>query len=174
MINQEYDVIVVGAGNAALLAALAAHETGASVLVIEKAPRELRGGNSYFTGGGFRFSYRPEDAPQLLSDVPESERAAMEWEGYTDDQYYSDIMDISEGRIDPELATLIVKESLPTVKWMKAQGLQWEFRREDAMALKNGRIYIGSRVPWLRVKNRGVGLVNALFDILQKKMIEVS
>ena len=169
-----YDVVVVGAGNAALLAALAAHETGAKVLVLEKAPRERRGGNSYFTGAGFRFSFRPEDASQLLSDVPESEREAMEWEGYTDDQYYSDIMDISEGRIAPELATLVVKESLPTIRWMKSQGLQWEFRREDAMALKNGKIYIGSRVPWLRVKNRGVGLVNALFDILQKKNIPVS
>jgi tricarballylate dehydrogenase len=175
MIDQAgYDVIVVGAGNAALLAALAAHETGAKVLVIEKAPRELRGGNSYFTGAGFRFSYRPEDAAQLLSDVPESERAVMRWEGYSDDQYYSDLMDISEGRIDPELASLVVKESLPTIRWMKTQGLQWEFRREDAMALKSGEIYIGSRVPWLRVKNRGVGLVNALFDILQKRSIAVS
>jgi tricarballylate dehydrogenase len=172
--EKNYDVVVVGAGNAALLAALSAHETGAKVLVLEKAPRELRGGNSYFTGAGFRFSYRAEDAPQLLSDVPESEREAIEWEGYTDDQYYGDIMDISEGRIDPELATLVVKESLPTIKWMKSQGLQWEFRREDAMALKNGKIYVGSRVPWFRVKNRGVGLVNALFAILEKKGIPIS
>jgi tricarballylate dehydrogenase len=172
--QKAYDVVVVGAGNAGLLAALSAYETGARVLVLEKAPRELRGGNSYFTGAGFRFSYRAEDAPQLLSDVPESERETIEWEGYTDDQYYSDIMDISEGRIDPELATLVIKESLPTIRWMKSQGLRWEFRREDAMALRNGKIYVGSRVPWLRVKNRGVGLVNALFEILEKKNIPVS
>ena len=49
------DVIVVGAGNAALCAALSAQENGARVLVLEKAPEHMRGGNSYFTGGGFRF-----------------------------------------------------------------------------------------------------------------------
>ena len=56
-----YDVIVVGAGNAALCAALAAREHGASVLVLEKAPEHLRGGNTYFTGGGYRFPYRGLD-----------------------------------------------------------------------------------------------------------------
>ena len=51
------DVVVAGGGNAALSAALAALETGANVLVLEKAPEHLRGGNSYFTGGLFRFAY---------------------------------------------------------------------------------------------------------------------
>src|SRR5688572_23780211 len=51
------DVVVAGAGNAALCAALSAREQGAEVVVLEKAPEHLRGGNTYFTGGGFRFAF---------------------------------------------------------------------------------------------------------------------
>ena len=46
-----YDVVVVGAGNAAFSAALAARESVERILVLEKAPREWAGGNSYFTAG---------------------------------------------------------------------------------------------------------------------------
>ena len=49
-----YDVIVVGGGNAALCAAMSAREQGASVLVLERAPEDKAGGNTAFTGGGFR------------------------------------------------------------------------------------------------------------------------
>ncbi len=50
------DVVVVGAGNAALCAAISAHENGARVLILEAAPAEDRGGNSHYTGGAFRFA----------------------------------------------------------------------------------------------------------------------
>ena len=55
--NGAYDVVVVGAGNAALSAAMAAKEVCGSVLVVEKAPEYFRGGNTYFTGGIIRFSF---------------------------------------------------------------------------------------------------------------------
>ena len=64
---RDADVIVVGAGNAALCAALSAREQGGRVLVLEKAPEGQRGGNSYFTGGGFRFPYQGlEDIRALI------------------------------------------------------------------------------------------------------------
>ena len=57
MSDREFDVVVVGAGNAALCAAISARGHGARVLVLEKAPEEEKGGNSYFTAGGFRFTH---------------------------------------------------------------------------------------------------------------------
>jgi len=59
----DYDVVVVGAGNAAMAAAVSAREQGAGrVAVLEKAPRELRGGNTHYSGGLLRFAYdRAED-----------------------------------------------------------------------------------------------------------------
>ena len=52
----DYDVIVVGAGNAAM-AAVSAREQGAGrVLMLEKAPRELRGGNTHYSGGLLRIA----------------------------------------------------------------------------------------------------------------------
>src|SRR5437879_12839505 len=65
---QEYDVIVVGAGNAALSAAVSAHENGAKrVLVLEKAPRDMRGGNTHWAGAVLRIAF---DDPRELAPLP--------------------------------------------------------------------------------------------------------
>ena len=69
----QWDVIVVGAGNAAFCAAIAAAETGASVLVLERAPVDENGGNSRFTAGGMRIVYNGID--DLRSADAGSERS---------------------------------------------------------------------------------------------------
>ena len=98
-------VIVVGAGNAALTAALSAIENGASVLIIEKAPLHLRGGNSYFSGGLFRFSYNQINDVQVLFDsFSDQEKNKIDIGSYTESKYYSDIMRDTEGLSDSTLA----------------------------------------------------------------------
>jgi len=65
-----YDVVVVGAGNAALCAALAARESGVSVLVLECAPQAECGGNSRFTAGAMRVAYNGvDDLARLMPDL---------------------------------------------------------------------------------------------------------
>ena len=60
------NIIIVGSGNAALTAGIAALEKGANVLIIEKGNKELAGGNTKYTAGAMRFSY--ENGKELYRD----------------------------------------------------------------------------------------------------------
>ena len=99
--EQQQDVLVVGGGNAAHCAALAASQNGASVTMLEKAPIHLRGGNSYFTGGLFRFAYDGiEDIMGLMPGISQDERSAIDVGSYPQAQFYSDVMRVTEGLSD--------------------------------------------------------------------------
>src|SRR3972149_2631533 len=121
-----YDVIVVGGGNAGMCAALAAREQGARILVLEKAPEAWRGGNGFFTAGGFRFAFKSfEELCELVGDLSGEEKASMEVAPYTEEQFYDDLMRVTEDCADPDLAMQVVRESQPTVRWMRDRGVRW-------------------------------------------------
>ena len=112
-----YDVIVIGGGNAAMCAALSAQDHGARVLVLEKAPEAWRGGNGFFTAGGFRFAFKSfEELCELVGDLSNEEKASMEVDPYTEEQFYDDLMRVTEDCSDPDMAMQLVRESLPTVR----------------------------------------------------------
>src|ERR1700704_6968253 len=82
------DVLVVGGGLAGLSAALTAREQGASVLVIERAPREERGGNSRFSIGAMRAVYSgADDIAALAGGIDEDQRKRVDFGAYTREQY---------------------------------------------------------------------------------------
>ena len=114
MADKVYDVIVVGAGNAALSAAMAAKENCESVLVVEKAPDYFRGGNTYFTGGIIRFAFNGiDDIKAIIPDMSETEENSVDVGKYTEDDYYDDMMRVTHGLSDPELAQILVSQSHP-------------------------------------------------------------
>jgi tricarballylate dehydrogenase len=126
MASPAWDVVVVGGGNAALCAALAAREAGARVLILEKAPEAWRGGNSFFTAGGFRFAFKSfEELREIVGDLSDGEARSMDVDPYPEDAYYDDLMRLTEDCADPDLALALVRESQPTIRWMRGRGVRW-------------------------------------------------
>jgi tricarballylate dehydrogenase len=166
---------VVGAGNAALAAAVAAREAGAGrVAALEKAPRELRGGNTHYSGGLLRFAYdRPEDLRPL---VPDAEAEIPGFfagvEPYPARRFQADLERVTEGRSDPQLAEILIGRSYDTVRWMAAQGIAME----PAVSLSGVRV--GNTVKWspgavIRARHEGVGLSAMWFKAAQAREVEI-
>ncbi len=121
-----YDVVVVGAGNAALCAALAARDAGSSVLVLERAPYDERGGNSTYTAGAMRVAYRGvEDILELAPDLTQEDLSTTDFGTYTEEQFFADMARVTEHRTDPDLAEILVSRSFETLHWMRTKGVKF-------------------------------------------------
>lgn len=174
MQNQnDFDVVVVGAGSAALNAALSAREQGSKVLVLEKAPEHLRGGNSYFTGGLFRFAYSGlEEIVDLLPEIGPEEQDKIDVGSYDNSDFYADVMRVTEGLSNPDILQILVSESYPTMIWMRDQGVPWilaygrqAFEHEGKLRFWGGLI--------VESVGGGKGLSDRLFELCQNVGIEV-
>src|SRR5687768_14075645 len=125
--GEAWDVIVVGAGNAALCAALSAAEQGARVLVLEKASVEERGGNSLFTAGGFRFCHHGvEDLRQdILDDMTEGEYSSIgNLPALPYERFMEDLMRVTDHQADPDLADILIGRSRDTIRWMRTHKIR--------------------------------------------------
>lgn len=119
-------VVVVGCGNAALCAAISARETGAEVIMLERAPRPQRGGNSAFTAGAMRVAYESaEELVELMPHLTQDELARTDFGTYDESKFFDDIAKVTEYRADPDLAELLVSESMPTLRWMRDHGVKF-------------------------------------------------
>ena len=168
-----YDVVVVGAGNAALSAAIAAREHGASTLVLERAPEYFRGGNTYFTGGIIRCAYDGiEDIKALVPDMSEEEERSIDVGSYTEDAFYSDLMRVTSGLADPELAQLLVSRSHPTLLWLREKGVRFvlSFGRQAFKVGDTYRFWGGLVVESV---GAGKGLSDQQFEVADRMGVEV-
>ena len=126
MLPDECDVVIVGAGNAAMCAALAAREHGARVVVLERAPEDEAGGNTRFTAGAIRFAYGGiDDLRALMPDLTEEEIARTDFGSYTEDQFFDDMARVTENRTDPDLAELLVRRSRDSMMWLRSKGFRF-------------------------------------------------
>jgi tricarballylate dehydrogenase len=165
-------VIVVGTGNAAMAAAKAAHNEGASVLMIEKGPAEAVGGNSFFAGGGFRFAYDGIDHIRTLIDLSDAEIASVDVGSYTRQKYTDDLMRVTEGLTDPTLSQILVDESLPTMQWMRENGLRWALST-GRQAFKVGNVYRFWGGLTVEAVGGGAGLIQRWQEVINATGIPI-
>jgi len=126
MFPESSDVVVVGAGNAAMCAALSAKEQGAVVIVLERAPEQESGGNTRFTAGAIRFAYDGVgDLRELMQDLTDEEIARTDFGAYTENQFFDDMARVTENRADPDLVELLVRRSRQTMMWLRGKGFRF-------------------------------------------------
>src|SRR5437762_5546047 len=164
---EPFDVVVVGAGNAGLCAALAAREAGARVLALEAAPESERGGNSRFTAGAMRVTYRGvDDLREIIPDLTEAEIAQTDFGTYTEEQFFDDVGRITEFRSDPDLVELLVKRSVDTLRWMRAKGVRFAAMYGRQAFKVEGRLRFWGGLT-VEVSGGGPGLIEYLSQSAQ-------
>jgi tricarballylate dehydrogenase len=173
MAEMTCDVVVVGAGNAALSAALSAREHGASVVVLERAPEDESGGNSRFTAGAIRTVYNGvEDLKKLIPDLTAEEIARTDYGTYTREQFYDDLGRITQYRSDPDLAEMMIERSLETLVWLRGKGVKFlpAYGRQAFKVGDKTRFWGGLTVEaW----GGGPGLVAAEHEAARRNGIDI-
>ncbi|KAI1347409.1 FAD binding domain-containing protein [Xylaria sp. FL0043] len=156
----ETDVLVVGGGNAGFSAAISAAECGAQrVLLIDAAPEDWAGGNSYFTAGAFRTVHHGlEDLLPIVNNVPDEKRDKIDMKPYTEADFAGDIKRICLGRADPELADILVRESNETIKWLAKHGVRYQLSFNRQAYEVDGRIKFWGGLA-LKTEDGGKGLI---------------
>jgi tricarballylate dehydrogenase len=167
-----YDVIVVGGGNAALCAAISASEHAKKILVLERAPEEESGGNSRFTAGLMRVVYNGVDDLRQVIELSDDEVARSDFGTYTEEQFFDDMARVTEYRCDPDLTEVLVRNSLPTVAWMRRNGVRFTAAWGRQAFNVGGKFKFWGGLT-VEAVGGGPGLVDSLTQIARKKGIEI-
>jgi tricarballylate dehydrogenase len=143
------DVLVIGGGNAALCAALMAREAGASVMLLEAAPREWRGGNSAHT----RNLRCMHDAPQDVLT-----------EAYPEEEFWQDLLKVTGGQTDEALARLTIRASSHCRDWMRRHGVHFQPSLSGTLHLsRTNAFFMGG----------GKALVNAYYRSAEQLGVQI-
>jgi tricarballylate dehydrogenase len=164
------DIIVIGGGSAAHEAAVAARQSGAErIIMLEKAPESEFGGNARYSHTGFRFVYDGAREIRQFIEIDDAKFSTFVMPPYTRDNFLADLNRVTEGRIDPELATFMVDNSNAAVHWMRDTGIKFEHEKPVAV---NGQMYFEPGAV-IHTVGGGLGQLLAWREIADKLGIEI-
>jgi tricarballylate dehydrogenase len=148
-LTRKFDVLVIGGGNAALCAAISARRAGASVLVLEGAPKFYRGGNTRHT----RNMRCAHDAATDILTGP-----------YTEEEFWNDLLLVTDGKTDEELAKFMIAESKDILAWVVEQGVRWQPSLGGTLSLgRTNSFFLGG----------GRAMLNALYLTAEKLGVDI-
>ena len=148
-LKRKYDVLVIGGGNAALCAAISARRAGAEVLVLEGAPKFYRGGNTRHT----RNMRCAHDAATEILTGP-----------YTEEEFWEDLLRVTGGQTDEELARHMIAESKDILGWIVEQGVRWQPSLGGTLSLgRTNSFFLGG----------GRAMLNALYLTAEQLGVQV-
>ncbi len=144
-----HDVVIAGGGNAALCAAIAARRAGASVLVLEAAPKFYRGGNTRHT----RNMRCAHDSATATLTGP-----------YTEEEFWDDLLRVTGGETDEALAKFMIAQSKDMLHWIFAQGVRFQPSLGGTLSLgRTNSFFLGG----------GRAMLNALYRTAESLGVEV-
>ncbi|AUI53793.1 FAD-dependent tricarballylate dehydrogenase TcuA [Arthrobacter crystallopoietes] len=143
-------VVVVGGGNAGFTAAHAAAVRGREVILLEKAEKDMAGGNSFYTAGATRIVHGGLKDLQGLIE-PDERHLRTVVPAYSAEEYAADLEKVTQGRNDPELTEVLIAESQSTLRWLNSLGLKYRlmyerqaYERPDGSYLFWGGLHVGN------------------------------
>ena len=168
----DYDVIVVGAGNAALSAALSAKDNCAKkILVLEKASSKEKGGNSRYTNGAYRFAYN--DFSDLKKVIPNLKNSnSIDYGKYSVADFLRDMNKVTDGKTDKKLSKILTSKSFETIHWLSKKGLKFiPIKGRQSFKVNGVMRYWGGLT--LEVEGQGEKLIDSMLKIIKKNKIEI-
>jgi len=163
----DVDIVVVGCGIAGLAAAAAAHESGARVVVLERAPKEERGGNTRYTEAYLRMNSIDEVSDDFeeklatfggghldpsLVDLASTERA-----------YWPSVLK-GLSFLDPEVIATFAENAGPALRWLEGKGVRFDFLPTA---------FITSTTPRLLPIGGGLAMVEAVAGWLEQEGVPI-
>jgi tricarballylate dehydrogenase len=140
---------------------------------LDKCPKPVRGGNTRFSGGGFRFTYNSlDDMRPMLPDLTDEEAAKMDVGTYSNAAFFEDVMQVTEYAADKKLTNILVDQSYATARWLTEMNVKW------ILSTSTHAIKMGQKIKFpsgrvISVNDGGLGLVEMLFPAAENKGIEI-
>jgi tricarballylate dehydrogenase len=170
--NQAADVIVVGTGNAAFCAAHAAAELGARVLMLDKAPADALGGNTFFTAGAIRTTYSGIEELAELIDGDEPRLPYTDIAPYSPEDFTADMRRVTHGHCDPVLTATMVRDIADTIRWLRGLGITFRLQYERQAHQVQDRYRFFGNLP-LATVDGGKGLVAKHRAAAERSTVEI-